>query len=174
MHPVLVARTFLTGSVLAALVAACGGGAAIASPTANSAAAAPPTVASTPEPTVFGPTAFADWTERQGFGGSSGLHDVAKNAAWLTEHTFDAKAFDIDSDTHNIQLLIAWLDAHPATACWASYHTAVRTALASLVTQYRAVSAAIAAGTSVPMAVATAIANEAQSTYAMPDPASCP
>jgi hypothetical protein len=173
MHPVLVVRTFLTGSVLAALVAACGGG-AVASPTGNSAVAASPTVASTPGPTVFGPTAFADWTERQGFGGSSGLHDVAKNAAWLTEHTFDATAFDIDSDTHKIHLLIDWLDAHPATTCWASYHAAVRASLTSLVARYVDVSAAIASGTSVPTAVATAIANEAQSTYAMPDPASCP
>lgn len=173
MHPVLVARTLLTGSVLAALVAACGS-AAVASPTGNSAVAASPTVAATPEPTVFGPTAFADWTERQGFGGSDGLHNVSKLAAWLVDHAYDATPFDLASDSHDIDGLISWLDAHPATACWTAYHATVRASLETLAAGYVQARAARAAGRSVPIDLAASMRDVSQQAYALATPADCP
>ena len=56
---------------LTLLLAACGGSPASPAPSAATGTASPAA-------SVAGPTDFAAWTERQGFGGSSGLNNVAK------------------------------------------------------------------------------------------------
>ena len=71
--------SFACGLAGIVLLAACS-----ASPAASSRAATAPVV--TPAATAAGPTAFADWVARQGFGGSSGLNNINKLVIYLNEH----------------------------------------------------------------------------------------
>ena len=156
---------------VAALAVAIGGcsGAAVATPSP-----VPATTSPTAAATAAGPAAFADWTERQGFGGSSGLNNVNKLAKWLTEHRYDVTAFDLDNDGGDVVALVGWLDAHPATACWAEFHTAIRKALQAIADGYAQSKLDLARAGSVDVDVANAMYAESQRAFAMPAPANCP
>jgi hypothetical protein len=155
----------LVSVVLGATILAGCGTAATPSPT-------PPAATSTP--TTAGPTAFADWIAREGFGGSSGLNNVNKLVIYLNEHSTTYALFDIDADAADVASLLAWLDAHPATACWTEYHAAVRASLHDLVDGYAAVHAAVSAGRTPPIDVTVAMAATSAAAKALPAPASCP
>lgn len=158
-------RPWLAGIlVAAALMAGCGTSSGGSSP------AAPPTS----QPTVATETAFADWTARQGFGGSSGLHNVDKLTAWLGDHETDATLFDLDGDAQDIANLVTWLDTHQPTACWNDYHEAVRADLTKLAAAYVTTRAAVAAGNPAPADVVANMETTSQAALAMPAPANCP
>jgi hypothetical protein len=173
MRSVPTARSVLAGVLATVIAAGCSGPSGTSTAGASPAAGSPATV-STAAPTVFGPTPFADWTARQGFGGSSGLNNVKKLGAWLVEHAAEVQVFDLDSNSGDVVGLIGWLDAHPATPCWADYHAAIRGSLETVAAGYADARAALAAGKPLPLDVATAIRDETQTAYAMPEPASCP
>lgn len=156
------------GLLVALLVAGC----TAAAPATPSPAAATPAV--TPIPTAAGPTAFADWIAREGFGGSSGLSNVNKLVIYLNEHSTSYGLYDIDADAADVASLLAWLDAHPATACWTAYHASVTASLQTLVADYAAVHTAVAAGGTPPIAVLVAMAAESAAAKALPAPPSCP
>jgi hypothetical protein len=130
--------------------------------------------AATSTPTTPGPTAFADWIAREGFGGSSGLNNVNKLVIYLNEHSTSYALFYIDADAADVASLLAWLDAHPATACWTEYHAAVRSSLHDLVDGYAAVHAAVSAGRTPPIDVTVAMAATSAAAKALPAPANCP
>ena len=54
------------------------------------------------------------------------------------------------------------------------YHTAIRARCSPLVGPYAAARAAIAAGTSVPLTLATTIKTTTEAAYDVPTPAGCP
>lgn len=167
MRPLPAARTILISVAVAASAAACA-----ATPTSPSPgpSAVPPTAA----PTTAGPANFADWTARQGFGGSSGLANVKKLADWLVGHRAEVRLFDLDSDSGDVIGLASWLDAHPPTACWTDYHVRVRALLQKIVAGYTDARAAVADGEPIPEGVAEGIQAEAVAAFSMPAPASCP
>jgi hypothetical protein len=125
-------------------------------------------------PTPAGPTAYADWVARQGFGGSSGLNNVAKLAGWLTEHRYDVTAFDLDGDHADVVRLVSWLDAHPATPCWVEYHATVRSLLQSIADAYVQADADLTTAGAVDATRAAAMSAAAAQASALPAPASCP
>lgn len=129
---------------------------------------------SDPAPTTAGPTLFAAWTERQGFGGSSGLRNVAKLAHWIQNNPGEVTPADVASDTGDIASLTAWLDTHPATACWTAYHEAVRASLAALNTGYATAKVSIDAGRFIPSDVVTTMVAEADNAATMATPPNCP
>jgi hypothetical protein len=149
-------------------LAGCGTSSGGSSPTA------PPTSPPTSQPTVAADTAFAAWTERQGFGGSSGLKSVDKLTGWLGDHEYDATLFDLDEDAGDIARLASWLDTHQPTACWADYHAAVRADLTKLAAAYVTTRAAVAAGNSAPADVVASMETTSKAALAMPAPPNCP
>jgi len=159
--------SFACGLAGIVLLAACS-----ASPAASSRAATAPVV--TPAATAAGPTAFADWVARQGFGGSSGLNNINKLVIYLNEHGSTYALADIDADAADVAHLLAWLDAHPATACWTAYRATMTASLQTLVNDYTAVHAAVAAGRTPPLDVTTAMADESAAAKALPQPPNCP
>lgn len=158
-------RPRLAGFLVAAvLMAGCG-------TSSGGSSTAPPT---TSQPTVAAETAFADWTARQGFGGSSGLHNVDKLTAWLGDHEADVTLFDLDGDAQDIANLATWLDTHQPTACWSAYHEAVRADLTKLAAYYVTTRAAVAAGGPAPADVVANMETTSKAALGMPAPASCP
>ncbi len=139
-----------------------------------SGASAPPPSASAAEATPAGPTTYADWVARQGFGGSSGLNNVMKLATWLTDNAATATTFDLTSDLGDINLLAGWLDGHPATACWSTYHDRVRADLAALQTAYATAIQGLGSDASVANAISAEIVKTAKSAVDEAVPANCP
>lgn len=164
LRPVATLTTTIV--VLTMLVAACGG-----SPTSGAPSSA--TRTAPPQASIAGPTDYAAWTERQGFGGSSGLTNVTKLVKWIRDHPGEETSWNIDDESADIANLTAWLDTHPATNCWAEYHAAVRASLASLTASYAAARVEVQAGRSVPDAVTTAMVAEAEKTTSLAPPAGC-
>ena len=153
--------------VLTMLFAAC---ASSPSPGAPSAAA----TSASPLASVAGPTDFAAWTERQGFGGSSGLANIAKLVRWVRDHPGEESSWNIDDESADIAKLTAWLDTHPATSCWADFHAAVRASLVSLAAGYAAARVEVQAGRSVPGTITTAMVTEAEKATSLTSPVGCP
>jgi hypothetical protein len=162
------ARAFATVTMgiawLTILLTACGG---------SPSAAPPSTAPATPRATVAGPTDFADWTVRQGFGGSSGLRNVAKVVHWISNHPGEETVWNVDDETTDIANLTSWLDTHPATACWAEIHAEVRASLASLTSGYAAARVEIQAGRWVPDDVTTAMVAAADNAMSLTPPSGC-
>lgn len=168
MHRVLrvvlrVGRAPIAPLAVALILSACSG---TPSPSPS---AAPPAA-----PSVAGPTAFADWTARQGFGGSSGVRMVNTLTGWLVDHISEITVANLDGDVADIGHLVEWLDAHPPTACWADYHTAMRASLVLIKDGYATVRTAVVAGKLAPIDVVTSIHAESQKAIDLPAPANCP
>jgi hypothetical protein len=132
---------------------------------------APPTATPAPTPTN-GPTAYAAWVARQGFGGDAGLANVKKLAIWLGENARVVTPYQLNGDRSDIDLLAAWLDDHPATACWADVHDALRNDLAMLDTLYQKAIAELAAG-EITLDTTDAIASTASAAADRSAPPSC-
>jgi hypothetical protein len=162
------ARRLLPGLVLAAacLSAACGG--AAAAPTRQPTPSAPPTLESA------GPTSWKEWIDHQGFGAQLGPNEVRRMARAIAEHGGSVALFDLDQDIQLVTDLIAWLDAHPATACWADYHDEVRTQLVIVLDAWTAARPEVEAGRLVPAAVVAAASEGANAANDLPAPADCP
>jgi hypothetical protein len=161
-------RTCALAAIAALLLVGCGGGGP-AAPTTPVATAAPSVT-----PTLAGPASYGDWVARQGFGGSSGLNNVRKLAKWVTENKASATPFDLTADQRDIKGLIEWLDAHPATPCWAAFHETMVGRLATLVAEYDRAIVARSAGNAVPDTTADAILSTAQAAFDEPAPSACP
>jgi hypothetical protein len=162
-----IALASATLAALISLIAACSG-----SPAART--EAPSGGAPSPIATVAGPTDFAAWTERQGFGGSSGLANIAKLVRWVRDHPGEESSWNVDDETTDILRLAAWLDQHPATACWADYHATVRASLDALAADYAKAKVDIQAGGIVSTSLIDAMVGEANRAEALPAPAGCP
>ena len=177
----------LVVTVLLGACAATSGAAGPARSTAPTAAASNPgatTAAATEKPATpspvaaataspGGPVDFALWLDRQGFGGSSGLRQVLKSANWVNDNGAFASASDVEIEMGYAERLAGWLDAHPATACWADYHAAVRATLDRVLAGFAAARDARAAGQPVPLDVGATLASDAQAAYDLPAPAGC-
>jgi hypothetical protein len=165
-HARRISRLVLLLPSVAVLAAGCA--AAAATPT-------PPTpTPAAPSPSSAGPTSFAEWTARQGFGGSSGLGIIRDNLLFVVGHRSQMTSYDVDSDKADVTNLAGWLDLHPATACWADYHQAVRDGLARLADGYEQMRPDVEIGHPVPDKTATDLKALADSLVAMPQPAGCP
>jgi hypothetical protein len=152
-------------AIAALLLAAC-------APAAGSASQMPTAPAS---PSTAGPTDFAAWTARQGFGGSSGLNEVHKYVAWVGDNPGEVTAGLVDVEaTPVVDSLAAWLDAHPATACWAAYRDAVRANLATIQDGYAAIRSAVAAGKAMPVDIQARMEQAGREALDRPEPAGCP
>ena len=156
----------LAAAAVLVVAGACGQG-GVPSPVATAPAPTP-----APTPTI-GPTEYAAWVARQGFGGSSGLANVRKLAVWLGENTATVTAFDLNSDRSDIRALARWLADHPATACWAAYHQAAAADLATLDALYGKALDGIATG-AVSMDTARDAIAAAIAAADRPAPANCP
>ena len=187
-------RRALGLAAVAVLLAACSGAAApSATPPPTPVAATPAlTPAATPSATAAatpaavessaasasaaasgGPVGYAAWVERQGFGGSSGLNEVAKETHWMQDHPTEVTAFDIQTTQRFIDHLATWLDQNPATACWTEYHATVRATLGRMHDAYITAHDARAAGSYVPNDVAAALVKDAEAAESMPPPPGC-
>jgi hypothetical protein len=166
------------------LSSACSGAAVAPSATAVSTSAggstaAPPTpaasaAAASPDATESGgPVDFAAWIERQGFGGSSGLNELAKETHWMQDHPAEVTAFDIQTTLRLADHLASWLDEHEPTACWADYHATVRTTLHGMHDAYVTAAAARAAGKIVPTDVVVALVKDADAAESLAQPPGC-
>lgn len=157
-------------ALLAAALAltACSG--AAPAPTATPAPSTPPAPTATAS---GGPVGYAAWVERQGFGGSSGLKEVAKETNWMRDNPVAVTAFDIQTTQRLVDHLATWLDENPATACWVDYHATVRAALGRMHDAYVTAHDARAAGNQVPADVVTALVNDAGDADALPAPSGC-
>jgi len=164
LAPGLVALMII---LLGASSAACAGGTAVPVATPPSAA---PSAASSPA----GPSSYAAWVARQGFGGSSGLREVLKGATWVSDHAADAPVFDIDDWTGVAKGLRAWLQEHPATACWQAYRSLIIGGLDGVVEAFGAAHADRAANQPIPADVAKDLVQRAQATFETPEPTGCP
>lgn len=153
-------------AVVATLVVGCTG--SPGSTAATTAGSAAPSAA-----TVAGPTDYAAWVERQGFGGSAGLANVAKLAHWVQDNPGEQTAWQAGDDAAQITSLISWLDAHPATSCWADYHDTVRSLLNSLTVSYAATKVELAAGRQIPSDMVASMIAVADKAKAMAPPAGC-
>jgi hypothetical protein len=127
-----------------------------------------------PAPTAGGPTPFAAWIERQGFGGSSGLNNVVKLIHFVAERPGEETTFNIDDETSDIEGLVTWLDSHPATPCWADYHAAVRSSLTKVLAAYAIGRKAVETGLPFPADVAASMVAEADQVLAVAGPTDCP
>jgi len=133
-----------------------------------------PTTSPSPSSTSAGPTSFADWMTRQGFGGSSGLQQVARSADYVVEHPGEETLFSIDEeDLPTIDGLLKWLDSHPATECWSDYHAAVRAGLVGVRDGYLKAREAVVAGATFPSELAATNAELAQGLLTIAAPPGC-
>jgi len=171
----------------AVALAACAGGSSTPLPTTAPPVLATPTATPTPEPSAAaveptdsasaapsgGPVDYAAWVERQGFGGSSGLHQLLNEVQFVQRDAYSVNLFDLDTGARLADHLATWLDQNPPTACWADYHAAVRAALGKIHDVYAAAHDAVAGGHGVPADVATSLVTETQAAFNMPPPAGC-
>jgi hypothetical protein len=161
--------------VVPLLLVACAAATGAAAPSATSTAQPTIRAAATPAVTAApgGPTEYALWIERQGFGGSSGLHQGVNNAEWIRDHAFEATLFDVEDSAKHADRLANWLDEHPPTACWIEYHATVRATLGRLLDAYAAAHDARAAGKGIPLEVGETLVAEAHSAFDLPAPSGC-
>src|SRR3954447_2220097 len=117
-----------------------------------------------------GPVVYDAWVERQGFGGSSGLHQVFNDTEYTEAHRGQVTAFDLEQGLRMVDHLAAWLAEHPPTACWADYHATATTAPGRLHDGYATAHDSVESGQSVPVDVATGLAQEAEAAYSLPAP----
>ncbi len=166
------ARRRLPGAILAAacLVAACGGAGAASS---VAPASAPPSMSS-PTLAVAGPTSWRAWIDHQGFGASVGPNEVRRMARYIAEHGGSASAFDLDQDIQLVTGIIAWLDAHPATPCWADYHDELRVRMVTVRDAWTSARPDVEAGGLVPADIVLAVSDAANAANDMPAPTDCP
>src|SRR5262245_29118307 len=157
---------------VAALLAACSGAAASPAPSSQP-AATPAAVASADAGASGGPVDFAAWVERQGFGGSSGLNEVAKEAHWMQDHPAEVTPFDMQTTLGFVDHLAGWLDDHQPTACWAEYHATVRETLGRMHDGYTTAIEERSAGKYVTKDLVTAIVADADAAEALPQPPGC-
>jgi len=171
----------------AAALAACAGGSATPIPATASPVVATPAATPSPEPSAAavdpsesasavpsgGPVDYAAWVERQGFGGSSGLHQLLNEVEFVQRDAYSVNLFDLDTGARLADHLATWLDENPPTACWADYHAAVRAALGKIHDGYAAAHDAVAGGHGVPADVATSLVTETQAAFDMAPPAGC-
>jgi hypothetical protein len=143
---------------------------ATVSPTPAATAAAAESPAATAS---GGPVDYAAWVERQGFGGSSGLNEVAKETRWMRDNPTAVTAFDIQTTQRLIDHLATWLDENPPTACWADYHDTVRATLGRMHDAYVTAHDTRAAGYYVPTDVVAALVSDADAAYGMAEPPGC-
>jgi hypothetical protein len=130
--------------------------------------------APTSSPKASAPASFADWTARQGFGGSVGLREINHGAHWLQENTgADDYSHWIFWWNGMVQDLAAWLDTHDPTACWADYHAQVRAGLASSLKDLAAIQAAADAHLAQPYDAITDFVTKTDALMALPDPSGC-
>ena len=182
----------LAASALA--LGACSGRPGGAGPSATAATAATQSLATpTPEPTASpqpsspaaeasasaapaasgGPVEYAAWVERQGFGGSSGLHQLLNDVKFLQANAYSVTLFDVDDGAKLADHLAAWLDQNPPTACWADYHAAIRSDLGKIHDDFVPIHDNVAGGHSIPGDVATALVTEVQAAFDTAAPAGC-
>jgi len=182
----------LAASALA--LGACSGRPGGAGPSATAATAPTQSLATpTPEPTASpqpsspaaeasasaapaasgGPVEYAAWVERQGFGGSSGLHQLLNDVTFLQANAYSATLFDVDDGAKLADHLAAWLDQNPPTACWADYHAAIRSDLGKIHDDFVPIHDNVAGGHSIPGDVATALVTEVQAAFDTAAPAGC-
>src|SRR3954468_12891638 len=140
---------------------------------APAAAGSPSAHASATLEPVSSPTAYQAWLDRQGFGGSSGLHQISNEANWLNENAATVRPFDLQEGRDFSTRLIDWLQHHPAIPCWAAYHTQMLALLDHVQSGYGAAQAALAGGQSIPPDVITAIVTNAKAAFELPAPAGC-
>jgi hypothetical protein len=179
MGPVTTRPSRRSGWLLAGVLAlaACSPAGAAAPQPMTAPAAATPTTAATPA--AASPDAatsavdYAAWVERQGFGGSSGLHQVLNEVHWMQTRGHEVRPFDVDQTIRLVDHLGTWLDEHPATACWATDHDTIRSALGRIHDALVAVRTARATGDDVPVEVAAAMVSDAEAAYALEAPAGC-
>jgi len=182
----------LAASALA--LGACSGRPGGAGPSATAATAPTQSLATpTPEPTASpqpsspaaeasasaapaasgGPVEYAAWVERQGFGGSSGLHQLLNDVKFLQANAYSVTLFDVDDGAKLADHLAAWLDQNPPTACWADYHAAIRSDLGKIHDDFVPIHDNVAGGHSIPGDVATALVTEVQAAFDTAAPAGC-
>jgi hypothetical protein len=166
----LRARRLLPGAAVAAaiLLAACGGA---------SGAAYVPTPAATVaavSPSPAGPASWADWIDHQGFGAQNGPNEVRRRTRYVTEHAGAENLFDLDDDIATVSGIVTWLDAHPATACWAAYHTQVQAYLVAVRDGLIAARPEVEAGRLIPADIVASTDEAANAANELPAPASCP
>jgi hypothetical protein len=167
--------------VIVIALAACTGSAGAAVSKASSAPVSAPAVApsvaaspaAAPAASPGGPVDYAAWVERQGFGGSSGLHQVVNEVHFLHDRPVEVTQFDLDNGLRLVDHLATWLDENPATACWADQHATIRAALGRLHDGYSAARDAAAAGKYVRVEVTKALVEQAEAAYALPAPTGC-
>lgn len=124
---------------------------------------------------MAGPTAFAAWTARQGFGGGSGLAEVQKGADWLNRNPGASdRASWVDWWSSTADGLVFWLDTHPATPCWTAYHDAARQALGRIHDDFALIRRAVGEGNNVPGATIVHMLATATNLVALEQPADCP
>jgi len=124
---------------------------------------------------MAGPTDFAAWTARQGFGGSSGLNEVHKLIDWIGDHPTEVTVEMLDQEEiAEVRGLSAWLALHPPTDCWADSHAVVSAALGTLEDSLATVRSSVGAGKGLPTATAAEMADLSGNIEAMPAPAGCP
>ena len=163
------AHQLLPGAALAGavLLAACGGASGAAYvPTQAAVAAASPSPA--------GPSSWADWIDHQGFGAQNGPNEVRRRARYVTEHAGAEDLFDLDDDIAVVASIVRWLDEHPATACWAEYHTQVRAYLVTVRDGLTAARPEVEAGRVIPPAIVASTGKAANAANDLPAPANCP
>ena len=136
------------------------------SPAAEASASAAPAASG-------GPVEYAAWVERQGFGGSSGLHQLLNDVKFLQANAYSVTLFDVDDGAKLADHLAAWLDQNPPTACWADYHAAIRSDLGKIHDDFVPVHDNVAGGHSIPGDVATALVTEVQAAFDTAAPAGC-
>ena len=178
----------------ATALGACSGPPGGAGPSATAATAPTQSLATpTPEPTASpqpsspaaeasasaapaasgGPVEYAAWVERQGFGGSSGLHQLLNDVKFLQANAYSVTLFDVDDGAKLADHLAAWLDQNPPTACWADYHAAIRSDLGKIHDDFVPIHDNVAGGHSIPGDVATALVTEVQAAFDTAAPAGC-
>jgi hypothetical protein len=187
-------RTLALGVVAPILLGACSSSAATPVPSASATAPAATLAAATPAPSVTptppataspeavsspaasgsgGPVDYAAWVERQGFGGSSGLREVAKETRWMHDNPTAVTPFDIQSTQRLVDHLITWLEQNAPTACWADYHATVQATLGRIHAGYVTAHDTRASGSAVPDDVVASLVKDADAAAALPDPAGC-
>ena len=162
------ARRLLPGAAIAAavLLAACGGASATPS-------AAPASIA-VASPAIAGPATWADWMAHQGFGAQNGPNEVRRLTRYLDEHAGATTLFDLDDNIARVTGIVAWLDAHPATACWADYHDQVRAHLVTVQDGWVAARPEVEAGRPIPADTIASTDAAANAANDIPEPADCP
>jgi hypothetical protein len=157
---------------LVLVLVGCGGTTTSSAPTSPAGVASPSPGATGAE--TFGPTPYSLWVNRQGFGGTSGVRQIAKGSEYLQEHTAAEAAGDLMLWAALPGDLGEWLDQHPPTPCWATYHAAMREALRKVDVDFHEVVVLASAGSSVPTDLTARLAADVAGAEALQAPTNCP